>query len=229
MWRKRRRILALFISIFLRKRSLSDARWFYVKKCKIGKGNQYLTSWNVVFGAAKCKTVTISNRQDPKDSHPCLQFFGTTLTETETVELLGLTLSKDLSWKHDVTSMAKSAAQRTGLLRTVAPYLLSHSKSNDLQGHHQIKDGICQLCMVWCYSYLTVTVGCCPKGAIRIIDLSMTSSLTKFSHWEPEEKLEPSHCSTVCIMERPRNCFVSCFLNIFSWIPVLDALLDRMA
>ena len=49
---------------------------------------------------------------------------GTTLTETETVELLGLTLSKDLSWKHDVTSMAKSAAQRTGLLRRVAPYLL---------------------------------------------------------------------------------------------------------
>ena len=67
---------------------------------------------------------TISNRQDAKDSHPCLQFFGTTLTETETVELLGLTLSKDLSWKHDVTSMAKSAAQRTGLLRIVAPYLL---------------------------------------------------------------------------------------------------------
>ena len=58
--------------------------------------------------------------------------------------------------------------------------------------------------------------------------LRMTSSLTKFSHWEPKEKLEPSHCSTVCIMERPRNCFVSCFLNIFSWIPVLDALLDRM-
>ena len=58
--------------------------------------------------------------------------------------------------------------------------------------------------------------------------LRMTSSLTKFSHWEPEEKLEPSHCSTVCIMERPRGCFVGCFLDIFSWIPVLDALLDRM-
>ena len=79
---------------------------------------------NVLFGAAKCKTVTISNRHDATDSHPCLQFFGTTLTETETVELLGLTLSKDLSWKHNVTSMAKSAAQRTGLLRRVAPYLL---------------------------------------------------------------------------------------------------------
>ena len=26
------------------------------------------------------------------------------------------------------------------------------------------KDGICQLCMDWCNSYLTVTVGCCPKA-----------------------------------------------------------------
>ena len=89
--------------------------------CNIEK---WATSWNVLFGAAECGAVTISNRQDAKDSHPCLQFFGTTLTETKTVELLGLTLSKDLSWKHGVTSMAKSAAQCTGLLRRVAPYLL---------------------------------------------------------------------------------------------------------
>ena len=34
--------------------------------CNIEK---WATSWNVLFGAAKCKTVTISNRQDAKDSH----------------------------------------------------------------------------------------------------------------------------------------------------------------
>ena len=48
--KKRRRFLALFVSIFLRNRSLSDARWFYGKKRKIGKGNLYLAenrlSWN---------------------------------------------------------------------------------------------------------------------------------------------------------------------------------------
>ena len=48
--KKGRRVLALFISIFLRNRSLSDGRWFYGKKRKIGKGNLYLTenrlSWN---------------------------------------------------------------------------------------------------------------------------------------------------------------------------------------
>ena len=35
--------LALFKSIFLRNRSLSNARWFYSKKRKIRKGNLYLT------------------------------------------------------------------------------------------------------------------------------------------------------------------------------------------
>ena len=49
--KKGRRVLTLFISIFLRNRSLSDARWFYgKKKRKIRKGNLYLTenrlSWN---------------------------------------------------------------------------------------------------------------------------------------------------------------------------------------
>ena len=48
--KKRRQVLALFISIFLRNQSLSDARWFYGKKRKIGKGNLYLTEnrlrWN---------------------------------------------------------------------------------------------------------------------------------------------------------------------------------------
>ena len=41
---------SFFITIFLRNQSLSDARWFYGKKRKIGMGNLYLTenqlSWN---------------------------------------------------------------------------------------------------------------------------------------------------------------------------------------
>ena len=41
--KKGRRVLAYFISIFLRNRSLSDARRFYGKKREIGKGNLYLT------------------------------------------------------------------------------------------------------------------------------------------------------------------------------------------
>ena len=194
--------------------------------CNIGG---WAASWSVLFGAAKCKTVAVSNRQDAKDSHPCLQFFGTTLTETETVELLGLTLSKDLSWKHDVTSMAKSAAQRTGLLRRVAPYLLPTQRALIYKAIIRSKMEYASSAWFGATPTSLSQLDAVQRRAIRSLTfLGMTSSLTKFSHWEPEEKLEPSHCSTVCIMERPRNCFVSCFLNIFSWIPVLDALLDRM-
>ena len=53
---KRRRVFALFKSIFLRNLSLSNARWFYGKKSKIGKGNLYFTenrlSWNEMCCAA---------------------------------------------------------------------------------------------------------------------------------------------------------------------------------
>ena len=40
--KKSRRVLALFISIFLRNRFLNTARWFCGKKHRIGKGNLYL-------------------------------------------------------------------------------------------------------------------------------------------------------------------------------------------
>ena len=41
--KKRRWVFALFKSIFLRNRSLSNTRWFYGKRCKIRKENLYLT------------------------------------------------------------------------------------------------------------------------------------------------------------------------------------------
>ena len=41
--KRRRRVFALFKSIFLRNRSLSNARWFCGRKRKIGKGNLSLT------------------------------------------------------------------------------------------------------------------------------------------------------------------------------------------
>ena len=56
----------------------------------------WATSWIVLFGAAKCKTITISNRRDAHDtddSHASFHFFCITL-EAENVELLGFTLQR---------------------------------------------------------------------------------------------------------------------------------------
>ena len=68
--KKRRWVLALFISIFLRNRSLSDARWFYGKKRKFGKGNLYLTenrlSWNEMCCALDNHKICVTHVQKGK-------------------------------------------------------------------------------------------------------------------------------------------------------------------
>ena len=81
-------------------------------------------TWNVLFGAAKYKTTTIFNRKDADGNHPPLHFFGVSLEEADSVDLLGLTLNNKLSWNQVVTKMFKTTGQRLGLLRRVSPYIL---------------------------------------------------------------------------------------------------------
>ena len=64
----------------------------------LAKIETWAKTWNVLFGAAKCKTTTISNLRDADGNHPPLQFFGVTLEEVDSVDLLGLTLNNNLSW-----------------------------------------------------------------------------------------------------------------------------------
>ena len=89
----------------------------------------WANTWNVLFGAAKCKATTISNRRDASYGHPSLHFFGTTLEDTDSVDLLGLTVNKDLSWTPVVNKMARTASQRLGLLRRAAPYLVPSQRA----------------------------------------------------------------------------------------------------
>jgi hypothetical protein len=48
---------------------------------------------------------------------------NTTLAEWDEVELLGITIQKDLTWTHIVHNMASEAGKRLGHLRRVAPYI----------------------------------------------------------------------------------------------------------
>ena len=84
---------------------------------------KWASKWNVLFGAAKCKSVTISRLQDAEGNHPDLHFMDTILEEVDEVELLGITIRKELTWTHIVKKMASDAGKRLGLLRRVAPYL----------------------------------------------------------------------------------------------------------
>ena len=91
---------------------------------RTAKIETWAKTWNVLFGAAKCKITTISNQRDADGNHPPLHFFGVTLEEADNVDLLGLTLNNNLSGNQVVTKMSKTAGQWLGLLRRVSPYIL---------------------------------------------------------------------------------------------------------
>ncbi len=84
---------------------------------------KWASKWNALFGAAKCKSITVSNLKDAAGNHPELHFMNTILTEVDEVELLGITIRQELSWNHIVKNMATDAGKRLGLLRKVAPYI----------------------------------------------------------------------------------------------------------
>ena len=111
-------------------------------------------TWNVLFGAAKCKTTTISNRRDTDGNHPPLHFFGVTLEEGDNVDLLGLTLNNNLSWNQVVTKMSKTAGQRLGFQRRVSPYILRAQRAIIYKAMIWSKMEI-QQCLDWCNPYLT--------------------------------------------------------------------------
>jgi len=79
--------------------------------------------WNVLFGATKCKSMIVSNLKDVEGNHPDLTFMDTILTEVEEVDLLGLTIRRNLTWSHHIDKMSTDAGKRLGLLRRVSPYL----------------------------------------------------------------------------------------------------------
>ena len=55
----------------------------------LAKIETWAKTWNVLFGAAKCKTTTISNRRDVDGNHPPLHFFDVTLEEADSMDFLG--------------------------------------------------------------------------------------------------------------------------------------------
>ena len=102
-------------------------------------------TWNILFGVAKCKTTTISNLRDAEGNHPTLHFFGVTLEEADSLDLLGLTLNNNLSSEPSGHQNVKYSWSATGTPSEefLLIFYMPSSESHHLQGHDTIKDGIC--------------------------------------------------------------------------------------
>ena len=84
--------------------------------------SEWGSQWLVAFNSSKTQSVLHSRLKGDGDQHS-LQMSNCTLQESDTISLLGLTVSSDLSWKSYIQNASKKAAQRIGSLYRASRYL----------------------------------------------------------------------------------------------------------
>ncbi len=76
----------------------------------------------VSFNASKTQYLLLTTRHDPLHNYP-LFFENTQLSPSYTINILGLSLSKDLNWKLHISFLAKSASSELGVLYRLKHYI----------------------------------------------------------------------------------------------------------
>ena len=71
--------------------------------------------------------MTITNKR--YSNHRPLSFNGVTITESPTVNILGVTIDQKLNWTHHINTVATRAGQRLGILWRVTHLLTPQSLS----------------------------------------------------------------------------------------------------
>ena len=69
----------------------------------------------MLFNASKTQFLHLSTRQNIPDHYP-LYFADTHLPLSSTLNILGLSFTKTLNWKSHISSLAKSASKKLGVL-----------------------------------------------------------------------------------------------------------------
>eukprot|EP00061_Rhincodon_typus_P004748 g23341.t1 len=73
--------------------------------------------WKVAFTPHKYQALTITNKR--QSNHCPLTFNGVTITETPTINILGVTIDQKLNWNHHINRVATGAGQNLRILRIV--------------------------------------------------------------------------------------------------------------
>eukprot|EP00061_Rhincodon_typus_P019208 g9890.t1 len=71
--------------------------------------------------------MTITNKR--QSNHSPLTFNGVTITESATINILGVAIDQKLNWTHHINTVATRAAQKLGILRRVTHLLTPQSLS----------------------------------------------------------------------------------------------------
>ena len=75
----------------------------------------------VSFNASKTQFLHLSTRHNLPDSYP-LYFSDTQLSPSHTLDILGLSFTKNLNWKLHISSLARSASSKLGVLHRLRQF-----------------------------------------------------------------------------------------------------------
>ena len=79
-------------------------------QCDLNKIEAWADSWCVTFNASKTEEMIISRKRS--QNHPPLHFMNKELQPTDSITLLGVTITKTLSWSQHITCIAIKTAKR---------------------------------------------------------------------------------------------------------------------
>ena len=134
----------------------------------------------VLFNASKTQFLHLSTRQNLPDNYP-LFFNDTQLSPSSTMNILGLSFTKNLNWKSHISSLAKTASRKLGVLWRLRPFF---SPSQLLALYR----GLIRPCMeyvshVWGGSTHTALLNRVESKAFRLINSSpLTDCLQSLNH-----------------------------------------------
>merc|ERR1711980_11675 len=130
-----------------------------------------LSDWGkanlVLFNASKTQFLHLSNRHNLPDNYPIF-FNNTQLSPSSTLDILGLSFTKTLNWKFHISSLAKSASSKLGVLHRLNQFF---SPSQMLVMYR----GLVRPCMeyashVWGGSTHTALLDRVESKALRLIN-----------------------------------------------------------
>ena len=80
----------------------------------MNKIEAWADSWCVTFNASKTEEMIFSRKK--RHNHPPVHFMNKELQPTDSITLLGVTITKTLSWSEHITCIAKKTAKRLYIL-----------------------------------------------------------------------------------------------------------------
>ena len=112
----------------------------------------------MLFNASKIQFLHLSTRHNPPNRYS-LFFSDTQLSPSPTLNILGLSFTSNLNWKLHISSLAKTASMKLGVLSRLRQFYLTSPTANSIQGTHPPMYGVSFTCLGRLHSYSSFEQG----------------------------------------------------------------------